>query len=174
MKANGCGVSHCASSNFSLCSGVMDIRVFLNEGLKVSLGTDVAGGYSCSMLDAMRQTLTASIVSSIRRRDANAEKKEKEGAEENSLAPLTYQEVFHLATMGGAEVLNMDEVIGNFLPGKRLDALVVNLNVDDSPVDLFDHETLSEKFQKFIYLANDRNITHIYVDGKVVKAPKAL
>jgi cytosine/adenosine deaminase-related metal-dependent hydrolase len=73
--------------------------------------------------------------------------------------------------MGGAEVLNMDKVVGNFAPGKRMDALVVDLNVADSPVDIFDFETLSEKFQKFIYLANDRNITHIYVDGRLVKSP---
>ena len=168
MKKNGCGVSHCASSNFSLCSGVMDVRVFLQEGLKVGLGTDVAGGYSCSMLDAMRQSLTASIVSSIRRRDANEANNEGEG---EPLAPLSYQEAFYLATMGGAEVLNMDKVVGNFAPGKRMDALVVDLNVADSPVDIFDFETLSEKFQKFIYLANDRNITHIYVDGRLVKSP---
>ena len=90
---------------------------------------------------------------------------------ESPLKPLSYQEVFHLATLGGAEVLNMDKVVGNFLPGKHLDALVIDLNVPDSPVDIFDFESLSEKFQKFIYLANDRNITHIYVDGKLVKSP---
>ena len=117
MKRNGCGVSHCASSNFSLYSGVMDLRVFLQEGLKVGLGTDVAGGYSCSMLDAMRQSMTASIVSSMRRRDAHEESKDKEV---ELLKPLAYQEAFHLATLGGAEVLNMDKVVGNFLPGKRL------------------------------------------------------
>ena len=40
-----------------LTSGVMDVRGFLDEGLKVAIGTDVAGGYSASMLDAIRQVL---------------------------------------------------------------------------------------------------------------------
>lgn len=42
---------------FMLTSGVMDVRGFLDEGLKVAIGTDVAGGYSASMLDAIRQVL---------------------------------------------------------------------------------------------------------------------
>lgn len=32
----------------------------------------------------------------------------------------SYQEAFHLATMGGAEVLGLQKVVGNFLPGKQV------------------------------------------------------
>jgi len=39
--------------------------------------------------------------------------------------PLTYAEAFHLATVGGAAVLGLSEVCGNFVHGKQLDALVV-------------------------------------------------
>jgi guanine deaminase len=41
-----------------LSSGVMDVRGFLDEGMKVAIGTDVAGGYSASMLDAIRQVFS--------------------------------------------------------------------------------------------------------------------
>ena len=44
MKSTGAGVVHCASSNFNLGSGVMDVRRFIAEGIPVALGTDVAGG----------------------------------------------------------------------------------------------------------------------------------
>ena len=37
-----------------------------------------------------------------------------------------YGEAFHLATQGGAEVLGQGDVVGNFLPGKSLDALIIN------------------------------------------------
>ena len=46
-----------------LSSGVMDVRGFLDEGLKVAIGTDVAGGYSASMLDAIRQVLSCYTIS---------------------------------------------------------------------------------------------------------------
>ena len=36
---------------------------------------------------------------------------------------LTYKEVFYLSTMGGANVLRMDNVLGNFKIGKKLDCL---------------------------------------------------
>lgn len=33
---------------------------------------------------------------------------------------ISFHEAFHLATMGGAEVLGLDGVIGNFQPGKQV------------------------------------------------------
>lgn len=33
---------HCAASNNALCSGIAPVRVMLNEGVKVALGSDVA------------------------------------------------------------------------------------------------------------------------------------
>lgn len=38
----------------------------------------------------------------------------------------SYQEAFHLATMGGAEILGLQKVIGNFLPGKQVRCSLVN------------------------------------------------
>ena len=45
---------HCPNSNFTLSSGVCNVREWLEEGHKVGLGTDVAGGYSPSILNAIR------------------------------------------------------------------------------------------------------------------------
>jgi guanine deaminase len=41
--------------------------------------------------------------------------------------PLTYAEAFHLATLGGAQVLGLGHACGNFQPGKQFDALLVDL-----------------------------------------------
>lgn len=35
LAQSGCGVVHCASSNFMLGSGVMDVRKFIEEGIQV-------------------------------------------------------------------------------------------------------------------------------------------
>lgn len=70
-----------------LHSGLCPVRKFLNFGLKLSLGTDCAGGYSASLLDAIRQTLQSSI----------------QGSYVGLGEPLSIPEVFYLATLGGAE-----------------------------------------------------------------------
>lgn len=154
LAQTGCGVSHCASSNFNLCSGVMDIRKHIAAGVKMSIGTDVAGGHSPSMLDAIRQSIVASTVTSF-----NVGQEYK---------PLTYQEAFHLATMGGAQVLGMDKVLGNFEAGKKADLLIVDCKCEDSAFDVFEGEEALEQFQKFLFLGDHRNIKTIYIDGKKV------
>ncbi len=44
MKENGVFIAHCPESNMNLASGVAPVRRFLEEGLHVGLGSDVAGG----------------------------------------------------------------------------------------------------------------------------------
>ncbi|CAM9904642.1 unnamed protein product [Discosporangium mesarthrocarpum] len=167
VASTNAGVVHCASSNFMLSSGVCNVRRMLNEGIKVGLGTDVAGGYSPSMLDCIRQTLVASRVSCMG-------VKHDEGGEGGE--PLSFHEAFHLATQGGAEVLGLGNVVGNFLPGKQFDALVV----DPSPGGMEEEgrvtfnifpelgEGMQEVFEKFLFLGDDRNIASIFVGGKKV------
>lgn len=55
IREAGAGIAHCPNSNFALFSGTFDVRRALSDGLNVGLGTDVAGGSSPSMLDAIRQ-----------------------------------------------------------------------------------------------------------------------
>lgn len=57
----GVGIVHCPNSNFTLASGVCNVREWLEEGHKVGLGTDVAGGYSPSILNAIRMARVASV-----------------------------------------------------------------------------------------------------------------
>jgi len=162
-------VVHCASSNFNLCSGVMDVRLFMADGIRVGLGTDVAGGHSASMLDCMRQSLVASRVVGFDQRGKDESSKtvsiHKTPVE---YPPMSYMEMFHLATVGSAEALGMGDVVGNFKVGKVMDCLVVDTDCKDSPIDVFDHEGMIEKFQKFLFLGDDRNIQSIYVHGNKV------
>ncbi|RHY90923.1 hypothetical protein DYB35_008347 [Aphanomyces astaci] len=139
------------NSNFSLSSGVLNVRQLLNEGVKVGLGTDVSAGYSTSMLDAIRHAVIASKVTALT---------------SPTHQPLTYAEAFHLATVGSAACLGLHDVVGNFVPGKELDMLVVDLGSINSAVDTHDHDDCSSRFQKFLFLGDDRNIVHVYVRGR--------
>ena len=159
------GISHCAASNFCLSSGVLNVKRLFKEGYsKIGLGTDVAGGYSPSILESIRQTMTASKVIHIQSRDS--------GSGEVS-EPLSLAEGFYMATLGGASVLNLETKIGNFELGKSLDAILVDLDAS-RPIHTFDHDTLADKFEKFIYLGDDRHMIEIFVNGNAILNDKLI
>ncbi|KAA0716974.1 Guanine deaminase [Triplophysa tibetana] len=149
----GSAISHCPNSNISICSGILNVRNVLNHKVKLGLGTDVAGGYSPSILDAIRRALDTSKVLTIQDPDHQT---------------LTFEEAFRLATLGGSEALSLDDQIGNFVVGKDFDALRVNVCVPGGPIDLFPGEGPKVILEKFLNLGDDRNITEVYVAGRRV------
>ncbi|XP_076453560.1 guanine deaminase-like [Babylonia areolata] len=168
-----CGVVHCACSNFTLRSGVMDIRRQLDRGVKMGLGTDVGAGYTTSMLAAMRQSVDASNARAIQhdqRYTACGEASEVNGrrgqSPKEAYRPLTMDEAFRLATLGGSRVLGQN--CGNFEVGREFDALLVDPEVKDSPLDLFPFDSVKDVVHKFLYYGDDRNMVKIYVQGRQV------
>ncbi|KAI9315237.1 guanine deaminase [Dichotomocladium elegans] len=157
IKEKDVGVAHCANSNFSLQSGVCDVRQFLEKGIKVGLGTDVAGGFAPSMLDAIRSSFFASKVCLIHHRDVL----------DKPYNHLSTAELVYMATLGGARVLNLDEKIGNFAVGKAFDCLMVDLG-GSGPVDLMGHETKLEMLEKFLFNGSDQSLSDVYVQGRRV------
>jgi guanine deaminase len=156
FRSSGAAISHCANSNFNLCSGVLDVRRVLDAGVKVGLGTDLSGGYAPSMWDAIRSAVTASTVHAIAAR---------------STKRLTYNEAFFLATLGGAQALSMADLVGSFEVGKQFDALIIDAAARDGPIDAFADYTVEELWENVLLRCDDRNIEAVFVDGKKV-APK--
>lgn len=133
--------------------------------MKIGLGTDVSGGCSSSLLEVIRMAVAATNTL---------------GLLEKEYKPLTYKELFALATLGGAQVLvvvikmmkkvlGLDNLIGNFQVGKFFDALVVNPESQQNTFEVYEHDKMEDVFQKFIFLGDDRSIEKIYVSGVVVK-----
>ena len=60
MKKRGVYIAHCPQSNTNLSSGIAPIREYLDKGLHVGLGTDIAGGHSLSMLRAIADAVQVS------------------------------------------------------------------------------------------------------------------
>ncbi|XP_043483099.1 guanine deaminase [Leptopilina heterotoma] len=154
IKERESSVIHCPSSNACLKSGICDVRRLKSKGIKIGLGTDVGGGQSPSILDSMKAALTATNNLSFIKTNYHS---------------LDYKDVFYLATLGGATCLQLDDKIGNFEAGKQFDALLIDLNSADSPLDNLINCTLLEKLQRFIYSGDDRNIVQVYVNGRRVK-----
>ncbi|CDQ71280.1 unnamed protein product [Oncorhynchus mykiss] len=149
-----CSATFCCDYSCKLCSGMLDARRVLNHKVKLGLGTDVAGGYSPSMLDAVRRTLDTSKALTI---------------QDPQYQTLTFEEVFRLATLGGSQALSLDEHTGNFQVGKDFDALRVNTAIAGGPIDLINHgEGPKVLLEKFLNLGDDRNIAEVYVAGKRV------
>ncbi|CAG8555036.1 1676_t:CDS:1 [Funneliformis caledonium] len=160
IKERDVGISHCPNSNFAICSGLCNVRQLLNEGIKVGLGTDLSAGYSKSILNAVRNASIASRVIFMSHSSNDNDK---------SFPHLTLPELTYLATMGGAELVNLDKKIGNFLIGKEFDALLVDPNCNKSPLDIFDDfDDFERIFEKFMFLGDERNLKSIYVKGKKV------
>ena len=144
MKQNGVYVAHCPASNMNLSSGVAPIRRYLNEGLHVGLGSDVAAGTHTSIFVAMADAIR---VSKLRWR-----------LQDDSLAPLTAAEAFYLGTVGGGSFFGK---VGTFAPGYACDAIVI----DDTRYTPAGEYELIDRLERTIYLSEDRDIVHKFVQG---------
>jgi guanine deaminase len=161
IKERESKISHCPVSNSSITSGTAKIRMLLNKGIEVGLGTDMSGGYSPSILEAVRQ---ASLVSRHVAMDGDDE------------AKLSIEEVLYLGTKGGAKVVGLGDKIGSFGVGMEWDAQLIGLGTvdgdDDSPVDIFGWEDWDEMIAKWVYNGDDRNTLAVWVKGRLVHKRK--
>ena len=136
MKRNGVYVVHCPMSNSNLSSGIAPIRTFLEQGVKVALGTDVSAGHNMSMLRVMQYAIQ---VSKLRYAESKGQTKF-----------LSLSEVLYLATKAGGSFFGK---VGSFEKGYEFDALVI----DDTYLNAFDY-TLDQRIERYIYLGDDRDI----------------
>lgn len=145
MKQNGVFIAHCPQSNVNLSSGVAPVRTYLDEGLNIGLGSDIAGGTHLSILRAMADAVQ---VSKLRWR-----------LFDQSLSPITLPEAFWMGTRGGGAFFGK---VGAFEAGFAFDAVVLDDSDFPSPLDL----TPEERLTRIIYLSDDRAVVHKYVDGR--------
>lgn len=147
MKENGVWIAHCPQSNTNLASGIAPVREFLERGLLVGLGSDVAGGSSDSIFRAMTDAIQ---VSKLYWRLIDQEKK-----------PLTLEEAFYLATKGGGSFFGR---VGSFEPGYEMDAVVI----DDRRLRSARLFGIRQRLERICYLSDEREIAAKCVAGKEV------
>lgn len=143
----GTGVSHCPTSNLFLGSGLCDVHGLAGAGVPVGLGTDIGGGTSFSMFDAMR---AAYEIAQMRAR---------------SLHPV---EALWLATQGSARLLRLGDRIGNLKTGYEADLIVVD--PASRPVireRIARARDVTDALFAQIVMADDRAIRAVYVAGRL-------
>ena len=148
MRKNGVYVAHCPASNMNLTSGIAPIRKYLDLGLNIGLGTDIAGGHSDSIFRAITDTIQVS--------------KMYFRLVDEAYKPLVFSEAFYLATKGGGSFFGN---VGSFEEGYEFDAVVMDDSVLVHPQDL----KLVERMERAVYLGLDqKKVIAKFVNGRKI------
>ena len=147
LKKHGAYIAHCADSNMNLTSGIAPVRRFLDAGINIGLGTDVAAGSSMNMLKTILITLQASkmyyrLVDTV-------------------VKQLTFEEVFFIATEGGGRYFGK---VGAFKEGYEFDAVII----DDGKMFSTRDMSIRERIERMCYNDADTVIIDKFVKGRQI------
>jgi guanine deaminase len=149
LAHNQSAIAFCPSSNLFMGSGLFDLRKATEANVNVGLATDVGGGTSYNMLQAM-----AAAYQVCQMRGQN----------------LSAYRAFYLATLGGAKALNKQGLIGNFEAGKEADAVVLDYAVDRVQIHRQDvAKQFEERLFALMMLGHVGNVAATYVNGKPIR-----
>ncbi|MGA9397816.1 MAG: 8-oxoguanine deaminase [Anaerolineaceae bacterium] len=152
-KQTGCGVAHCPSSNMRLASGIAPVYEYMQAGIRLGLGVDGSASNDSSHL--LAEARQAMLLARLRAGLSGASLSQGE-----SLPLLTARQALELATLGGASVLNRDD-IGSLEPGKCADFIAIQL-------DKLDYAgALHDPVAALVFCA-PLKVDHNYVGGKAI------
>ena len=146
MSSSGAAVAVCPTSNLFLGSGLFDFAAADAAKSTLSLGTDVGGGTTLSMLQTMNEAYKVARMGGTH---------------------LSATRLFYLATLGGARAMQLEGTIGSFLAGNEADFIVL----DPEATPLMSRRTAcSESLEELLFalaiLGDDRTVTATYIAGK--------
>lgn len=137
-------VVHCPESNMKLASGAAPIVQMLHRDICVGLGTDSAA--SNNDLDMMAEMRTAALLAKLVASDP---------------AALDAPTVVRMATIQGARVLGMSDMVGSLEPGKRADVAVIDMTgMHLTPL----YDTISH----LVYCGRGSDVRDVIIDGQLV------
>lgn len=145
LAETGSAVAFCPTSNLFLGSGLFDLNKLEVHGVRVGLGTDVGAGTSFSQLQSLNEAYKIMQLQG------------------KKLDPF---KSLYLATLGGANALYLDDKLGNFLPGKDADFLVLDYNA--TPLMSYrmqQAKSLEERLFALTMLGDDRAVKETFAAG---------
>ncbi len=146
----GVRVSHNPASSMKLAAGVAPVPQMLERGIAVGLGTD--GSASNNALDMFREMDTAAKIHKVTMLDPTA---------------MNAQTVLCMATIGGARVLGLDNLIGSIEAGKQADIIVVDMNQP--------HLTpIYNPYSQLVYAARGADVKTSIISGKIIMEERRL
>ena len=118
LAAAGTAVAHCPLSNAYFSARPFPLREALTAGVRVGLGTDIAGGYSADIMTAMRWSVGVARMRDGARIESAGGIDLPSGLDD--VKRIDWKESLYLATKGGAEALRLKG--GMFEVGAPFDA----------------------------------------------------
>lgn len=128
ISTRGAAVCFCPCSNLFLGSGLFRIGRATDPAsrVKMSFGSDVGGGNRYCLLNTLDEAYKVGMCNNtLLDGSLYPEKQDLPQAERNKLSPYR---AFWSITLGGAEALYIDDLVGNFDPGKEADFVVLDWN----------------------------------------------
>lgn len=162
VRERRAGVAHCPLSNSYFANAVFPLRRALERGVRIGLGSDVAGGPTAGLLPQCSHAVTVS-------RMLEDGVDPGRSASERGVAESRIDTVmaFHVATAGGAELLGIP--VGTFEIGRKFDAFSVDVESPGSALRRWDEVDSEERlFEKIVRVAGANDITNVWVDGRRV------
>lgn len=147
-------VVHCPVSNTFLGSGIMPYYDYQERQIRLGLGTDVAAGYTLSMLHEAKQMVE---VSKLLARFRGVE------------CRVSAERALFQATLGNAMALGRDD-IGCFERGRKADLVIIDDKIcDPMLVPLTNHYSApEERLLRVLYRGSPGMVKETLVDGKTV------
>src|SRR6476646_4142462 len=153
---SGSHVAHCPASNLFLASGIMPLGRYIEAGMSVGLGSDVAAGPELSICSVMAIGSYAQNALRVEGHEAGL-----------VLDPLDW---LRLGTLGGARALGLDDVIGSLEAGKEADMIAID-PAHVAPVPGVTDEEPADLASRLIFRAHPDMVRGAWVRGRRLEGP---
>lgn len=145
IAAGGAGIAHNPQSNMKLgIPKAAPVTAALAAGIPVGLGTD--GPASNNTLDMFGAMDAAARIQKFHLGDP---------------ATLPAETIFRMATMGGAQALNLHDEIGSLEPGKRADIVLLDMQRPGLT-------PLYSVYSHLVYAVRGSDVDTVIVNGRIV------
>jgi guanine deaminase len=174
MTRVGASVAVCPYANMLHSFAVSPIPRWVDAGLAVGLGTDIAGGYEASMQRVGRLASLADRTASfmdVQRTLPPDGRWPTPHAPSRDAWRVDWVYALHLATAGGARAVVLQDEIGRFEAGMQFDALLVDVAVEGQAFEYWPDEPITEQAERWWNTGDDRNLRKVWVQGRCVSEP---
>jgi 5-methylthioadenosine/S-adenosylhomocysteine deaminase len=127
-----------------LGSGIAPVAKMLDKGVTVGLGTD--GCASNNNLDLLREMDTAAKLAKVAYLDPTL---------------LDAETVLRMATIAGAQLIGLENMIGTIEKGKKADIVII-------PTDTPHMTPIYNPYSQLVYAANGADVRDVIINGQIV------